>query len=547
LAELVSHTVPANKETNKRHAKASGAKPNPGALRIGAVNAAFEQEADRVADKIVDRGAKPKLEWSLSRTSISGRVQRKCSCGGSGECEECKKQSVQRKATGSAEPDQAPPIVHSGQKLLAHELAHVVQQQQAPLGVLQRAPAPKPAAGWWEEKGIGSKPQAKFWGDVRLFFPKDARKFAGARLDNTPNIDCDDTGIVSIGKGYWDQADAMKRKAAILPLITKRDGKRYDDARIDDEDLTNDQIIAKLKALTGPGIQAYVAQLTARSSYINNSQVIAYLNGDDNEKTRIAGLENEKLLDWKFAADRLTDADFRDEKVNTRLRGLSTAQKTAKAEKAREFATQTGEETSKLQSFLQLQTTTSTPMPADASVSAAGGFTMNRPNVDVTVLPDQSGGKANETGPESNFPKGQFNFNIDKATGKITEFFKMDGKKKVPVIMPPKLQLTIQTQFKDITKADATSAYGKGTTAQDIAWGARTLRFHEGSHGKVDLEVIRSTNVPSLAIGTVTPADIRVITDMFNRLNAQSCQLVDQVGRHKMRTCKRQRAKSAGS
>jgi len=595
-AELMSQAVAANKQTNMRHTNVVAAKPTPVALRIGTVNDAFEQEAEYVAEKIVNGGARPKPEWSLSSIGIGRGVQRKCSCGGSGECEECKKKKeVQRKAIGPTQPDQAPPIVHevltsagkpldqnvrqrfelrfgydfsrvrlhtderaaesaraidalayasgndivfnqyspgtdSGQKLLAHELAHVVQQQQGPPGTLQRAPAPKPAANWWEEKGIGSKPHAKFWDDMRLFFPKDARKFAGARLDNSPNIDCDDTGIVSIGKGYWDEADPMKRKASILPLITKRDGKRYDEARIDDEDLTNEQIVAKLKALTGPGVQAYVAQLTARSSYINNSQVIAYLNGDDNEKSKIAASENEKLLDWKFAEDRLTDADFRDEKTSTRLRGLSTAEKTAKAEKAKTFATKTGEETSKLQSFLELQTTTSTPMPADATVSAAGGFTMNRPNVDVTVLPDQTGGKANETGPESNFPKGQFRFTVDRATGKITEFFKMDGKKKVPVSMPPKLQITIQTRFKDITKADEISAYGKGTTAQDIAWGARTLRFHEGSHGKVDLDVIRSTNVPSLAIGSVTPADVRVITDMFNRMNAQSCQLVDQVG-----------------
>jgi hypothetical protein len=591
----MSHAVLTKKEIKTRNAKAEAAKQVPGALRIGEVNDALEQEATRVADKVVNGGAMPKPEWSLSSIGIGSGVQRKCSCGGSGECEECKKQAVQRKATGPAHTDHAPPIVHevlnssgkpldqsirnqfeprfgydfsrvrlhtdvraaqsaraidalaytsgsdivfnqyspgtdSGQKLLAHELAHVVQQQQAPVGILQRAPPPKPAASWWEEKGIGAKPQAKFWDDMHLFFPKDGRKFAGVRLDNIPNIDCDDAGIVSIGKGYWDEADGMKRKASIVPLIAKRDGKRFDEARIDDEDLTNEQIIAKLKALTGPGAQAYIAQLTARSASIKNGQVIAYLNGDDNEKAKIAASEKEKLLDWKFTADRLTDADFRDEKTNTRLRGLSTADKTAKAEKAKDFATKTGEETTKLQSFLQLQTTTSTPMPADANVSAAGGFTMNLPNVDVSVLPDQTGGRGNVTGPESNFPKGQFKYSVSKTTGKITEFFKMNGKKKVPVIMPPKLQITIQTRFQDITKADDPSAYGKGTTAQDLAWGASTLRFHEGSHGKVYIDVIRSTNVPSLAVGTVTPADLRVITDMFNRMTAQSCQLVDQVG-----------------
>ena len=426
--------------------------------------------------------------------------------------------------------NQYSPGTESGQKLLAHELAHVVQQRQTPLDFLQRAPAPPAPASWWTDKGIGIKPQTKFWDDLRLFFPKDARKFSGTRMDNIPNIDCDDNGMVSIGKGYWDEADPMKRKASILPLITKMDGKRYDQARIDDEDLTNEQILTKLKGLQGPAVQAYVQQLTAKSAVISNSQVIAYLNGDDKAKEQIAASAKEKLLDWKFTADRLTDADLQDEQTNTRLRGLSTAEKTAKAEKAKQFATQTGEDTTRLQSFLKLQTTTSTPMPADATVSGAGGFTMNLPNVDVIVLPDVSGGRGNVTGPESNFPKGQFNFTADKRTGLITGFFRQVGKTRVPLNMPAKLQITIQTRFQDITKADDPSAYGKGTTAQDIAWGARALRFHEGSHGKVFIDVVRSTTVPSLAIGSVTPADLRTITAMFNKMNSQSCQLVDQVG-----------------
>lgn len=586
-----------NRETAMAsNANASSKASLPG-TRIGDPNDSFEQEADRVADKVA-AGEKVATGWSLSNMSIGAPLQRKCACGGEGECEECKgNQGIQRKATGPAHTGQTPPIVQevlnspgrlldqavrrkfeplfgvdfgrvslhtderaaesaravdapaytsgsnivfdknqysprteSGQKLLAHELTHVAQQQRTPRNFLQRAPAPPTPASWWSDKGIGIEPQKKFWADMHLFFPKDARKFSGTRMDNIANIDCDDNGFVSIGKGYWEEGDAMKRKASILPLITKMDAKRYDQARIDDEDLTNEQVLTKLKGLTGPGLQTYMQQLTTRSAFIKNSQVIAFLKGDDKDKAQIAASEKEKLLDWKFAADRLTDADFRDEKTNTRLRGLSTAEKTAKAEKARQFAAQTGEDTTQLQSFLKLQTTTSTPMPAGATVSSAGGFTMNLPNVDVIVLPDVAGGKGNETGPESNFPKGKFNFTVDKTTGLITEFFRQVGKTKVPLNMPAKLRITIQTRFEDISKVDDPSAYGKGTTAQDIAWGARTLRFHEGSHGKVLIDVIRSTNVPSLAVGTVTPGDLRTITDMFNTMTSQSCQLVDQVG-----------------
>jgi hypothetical protein len=426
--------------------------------------------------------------------------------------------------------DQYAPGTESGRNLLAHELAHVAQQQQSPQPFIRRAPAPPTQPNWWAAKDIGIKPQAKFWDDMRLFFPKDARKFSGSGMADIPNIECDDNGLVSIGKGYWDEADPMKRKASILPLIAKMDGKRYDQARIDDEDLTNEQIGAKLKALQGPELQTYIQKLTAKSSFINNGQVIGYLKGDDAAKTQIVQSEKEKLLDWKFAENRLTDTDFRDEKINTRLRGLTTAQKEEKAKKAKEFATKTGEDTTQLQTFLQLQTTTSTPMPAGATASSTGGFTLSQPNVDIIVLPDVSGGKGNETGFDHNFPKGSFGFQTDNTTGLITGFFRQVGKKRVPFNIPPKLQITIRTRFEDISKADEQSAYGKGTTPQDIAWGGRTLRFHEGSHGKVFIDVIKSSNVPSLAIGSVTPADIRTVTDMFNTMNVQSCQLVDQVG-----------------
>lgn len=311
-------------------------------------------------------------------------------------------------------------------------------------------------------------------------------------------------------------------------MITKMDVKRYDQARIDDEDLTNEEIVTKLKGLQAVGLQAYIQRLTANSSFINNGQVIAYLNGDDAAKTRIANSAKEKLLDWKFAENRLTDADFRDEKINTRLRGLTTAEKTAKAEKAKEFATKTGEDTAQLQTFLKTQTTTSTPMPAGATASAAGGFTLSQPNVDIIVLPDVSGGRGNETGFKTNLPE-NFSFRMDQ-TGRITEFFRQEGRNRVPIDFPARLQITITTRFEDINKADERSAYGKGTTEKDIEWGARTLRFHEGSHGKVFIDVIKSTNVPSLAIGSVKRADIETITNMFTTMGVQSCQLVDQVG-----------------
>jgi hypothetical protein len=90
-------------------------------LRIGDANDASEREADRVADEIVAGGAR-NHHWSLSSIGVNALLQKKCACGGSGgsdgKCEECEKEedggqgTVQRKSSGTAAPEFAPPIVH---------------------------------------------------------------------------------------------------------------------------------------------------------------------------------------------------------------------------------------------------------------------------------------------------------------------------------------------------------------------------------------------------------------------------------------------------
>ena len=421
------------------------------------------------------------------------------------------------------------PGSEKGKLLLGHELTHVIQQQQT--GAIQRAPqvqAPV-ATNWWDDKSIGIKPQKLFWDDMTLFFPKDKRKFSGSGFGNVTNIECDDRRMVVIGKAYAEETDALKRKAWLVPVIEKADLLRYNEGRIDNEDLTNIKITGKLKALSGNELKSYIKKLTEMGKYITNDQVIAYLNADDKDKTKIISAENEKLLDWKFTENRLTDADLKDEKTNTRLRGLNTAQKLEKETKAKEFAEKTGEDTAKLQTFLHTQTQTSTPVPDEATVNSAGGFTMSFPNVDVIVLPDKSGGKGNETSLKNNLPKGSFNFSSG-ADGLITSFFRISGKTRTPLAFPSKLVITIQTSYQDISKVDETSAYGKGTTEQDIKWGATTLRFHEGSHGKQYIDFIRSHNFPSLAIGSVTPDDITTVTGLLKQIDEESCLEVDQVG-----------------
>ena len=88
-------------------------------LAIGATNDPLEHEADRVADRFCACPIPPPSHHS-QRSHNS--LRRKCSCGGSGTCEECKSKKLQRSPTTSATTGVAPPIVHDVLRSPGHPL-----------------------------------------------------------------------------------------------------------------------------------------------------------------------------------------------------------------------------------------------------------------------------------------------------------------------------------------------------------------------------------------------------------------------------------------
>jgi len=97
-------------------------KSNGSALRIGAPDDVFEQEADRVADAVMSGGG-IRRQWSFSRMSVEPLLRRKCDCGGAGgaggECEDCQKEktmlrraSLSRRGGETEGGGEALPIVH---------------------------------------------------------------------------------------------------------------------------------------------------------------------------------------------------------------------------------------------------------------------------------------------------------------------------------------------------------------------------------------------------------------------------------------------------
>jgi hypothetical protein len=102
----------ARKELAAPAARHGAVKNAPSALRISEPDDSFEREADRVAEEVM---AGRRLQWSLSSLVGGSRLRRKCVCGGSGECEECKeeKKNLHRKtADRGATTGFAPPIVN---------------------------------------------------------------------------------------------------------------------------------------------------------------------------------------------------------------------------------------------------------------------------------------------------------------------------------------------------------------------------------------------------------------------------------------------------
>jgi hypothetical protein len=129
---------------------------------------------------------------------------------------------------------------------------------------------------------------------------------------------------------------------------------------------------------------------------------------------------------------------------------------------------------------------TSSPVPFSATVAADGSASARIGNVDVTIKPDQTSTDqklANKA--ETTFTPSFSTPGATTKNGKIDVVNKLD-----PV------QLTIMTTYGPGASATMKSAYGRGTTAADVAAGTTSLGFHEGRHGVDFLRYIANRKQP---------------------------------------------------
>lgn len=470
-------------------------KPSQTKLRIGASNDPLEQEADRAADQVMRAGTDPAIN------NTPPRIQRFTghSSGENGTAPA----SIDRVLAGTGSPlepalqqdmgqrfgydfsrvrvhsdaaaeqsaremnakaytvghhvvfaaGQFAPRMQQGRRLLAHELAHVVQQSGgvaigANTCAGNQEPAevrPLQAGGVFiarkkptqESKAeiAKSKKQrdaiALFWSDVHAHFPGEGRKLAGTGYDDT--VDYLTTSfqkgesmeggvrisrsapIVYVGNKYLAEPDIDKRKAAIKAELDKIDLFRFDEARIDNDDLNNTVITGKLGSLNIFGKRDYLQKLEAQKS-IKNDKVKEYIR----------------------------------------------------------------------------RTMPSTPLQEGAVATAEGGFSLQFENIKIVVKPDvfnSTAVAADEAHTElkrvdtvSYKTKPGYTWGKDQKVNRLTY---------TPFV--PQLIYKVETHFGPQSAPTYGSGYGVGTRPEDAA-GDKSLRVHEGTHGAAFIGFIK-TNI----------------------------------------------------
>jgi Domain of unknown function (DUF4157) len=132
----------------------------------------------------------------------------------------------------------------------------------------------------------------------------------------------------------------------------------------------------------------------------------------------------------------------------------------------------------------------STPLGKGAKFAQDGSAELKAGSVTVVVLPDQVSDTLSH---EESSAETKFSLEGGDAPG--CEF---NGKGLITKIDPiPPIKVTIQTTYRTGASPDGQSAYGKGTTKEDVKAGNTSLKYHEGSHGTDYINYLKAHSLPT--------------------------------------------------
>lgn len=172
----------------------------------------------------------------------------------------------------------------------------------------------------------------------------------------------------------------------------------------------------------------------------------------------------------------------------------------------------------------------SSPVPFRATVAADGSASADIGRIAVTVAPDR-----NSNDPAmANRAETNFNTTIPSPSAQV-----QGGRVRNVKVPNPAARITIRTTYGPGASPTGRSAYGRGTTAADVAAGTTSLGFHEGMHG-VDFLRFMAANPHPVFTGAdgMTVAEFQAArtayiaawTAFFQEMEHQSVHGTDCVG-----------------
>jgi hypothetical protein len=152
---------------------------------------------------------------------------------------------------------------------------------------------------------------------------------------------------------------------------------------------------------------------------------------------------------------------------------------------------QTGDERIATQILRQSpQSAISTPLGKGVKFAKDGSAELKAGLVTVVVLPDQTSETLSDE--ESS---AETNFSLEGGDVPGYEFNEKGLITKIDPISP--IKVTIQTTYRTGVSPDDQSAYGKGTTKEDVKAGNKSLKYHEGSHGSDYINYLKNNPLPT--------------------------------------------------
>ena len=420
-----------------------------------------------------------------------------------------------------------------GRHLLAHELAHTLQQGTRG-GSVQRQVVPPGqdtgrdtilAAAGRQATPLEHRAWEVVWRMLTRYFPEYARHVSGVRYDEKEpaaraSIEQKTSGgktvqyaTVIVGRNFVEHATDAELRARIAELGASLAGLRPDpDPQASPGSAALWQLIhqvvpAKAGRISGSSYDANLPDPPGLSTEFGGGSVTvgkvttswsgpklyfgkAFLALPDAEKRSRISAEFERIDSWSVANAHLTAADLADPDIELRIRGLSTAALTRLRDNAKDPA---------VKAYADSLIGTSTPLEGGLARQPDGTATMKVGHVTVIVKPDIQGatdikGKsAAETKPTSS--------DEGVAFGGFSYTGPKGGAKHVTTFDPPPttITITIQTRYRQGAAPGDTSGYGRGTTSTDLAKEGKTLRVHEGSHGLDFIRFIQAHPFPTFA------------------------------------------------